>query len=58
MHSIEVIGRLGKDPECRFLSDGTQVTSFNLADNSKWTRKSGEKVEKSIKNGLGQKTED
>jgi len=29
--SIELIGRLGKDPEERYTPDGTAVTHFNLA---------------------------
>ncbi len=32
---IEVIGRLGADPESRFTADGTQITSFSLAANNR-----------------------
>lgn len=42
---IEIIGHLGKDPESRFLDNGTQVTSFSVATSEKWT-KDGEKHEK------------
>jgi single-strand DNA-binding protein len=37
-------GNLGKDPEVRYIANGTAVASFNLAVNRQWTDKqSGEK---------------
>ena len=32
MNKISVIGRIGRDPEQRFLPDGTAILSFALAD--------------------------
>ena len=43
---IIVVGNLGRDPEMRYMPDGTAVTSFSLATNRSWTNKiSGEKVD-------------
>lgn len=42
---VQVIGRLGRSPESRFLPDGTQVTSMSVASSRKWTTTSGEKKE-------------
>lgn len=39
------IGRLGKDPESRFMPTGDQVTSFSIAVGSQWKNKNGEKQE-------------
>jgi single-strand DNA-binding protein len=41
-----LIGRLGKDPEVRYLPDGTMVTNFRLATDEQWKDKNGEKVQK------------
>ncbi len=41
-----LIGRLGKDPEIKYLPDGTMVTNFNLATDEQWKDKNGEKVQK------------
>lgn len=39
------IGRLGKDPEIRYMPNGEAVCGFSLAIGSQWTSKSGEKQE-------------
>jgi single-strand DNA-binding protein len=41
-----IIGHLGKDPESRFMSDGSQVCNFSVATSDTWKDKnSGEKKE-------------
>jgi single-strand DNA-binding protein len=35
---LTLIGNLGKDPEMRYLPDGTPVASFSLAVNKSWTK--------------------
>lgn len=41
-----IIGNLGRDPEMRYLPDGTAVTNLNVATNRSWTdRASGERRE-------------
>lgn len=45
LNNCQFIGRLGKDPEYRFMSNGDQVTSFSLAVGSQWKDKNGEKKE-------------
>lgn len=37
---VIVIGNLGRDPEMRYLPDGTAVTNFNIATSRSWTDKS------------------
>ena len=40
---IIIVGNLGRDPEMRYMSDGTAVTNLNIASNRSWTdRASGE----------------
>ena len=37
MHQeVELIGNLGRDPEMRYLADGTPVTTLSIATNRKW----------------------
>ena len=37
MHQeVELIGNLGRDPEMRYLADGTPVTTLSVATNRKW----------------------
>ncbi len=43
---IIVVGNLGRDPEMRYMPDGTAVTSFSVATNRRWTnRQTGEPQE-------------
>jgi single-strand DNA-binding protein len=42
-----IIGRLGRDPETKYTSDGTAITNFSVATSEEWKDKhSGEKKEK------------
>jgi single-strand DNA-binding protein len=46
---ITLVGRLGGDPEMRYLADGKPVTNFSLATNRKWSdRQSGDQREETI----------
>lgn len=36
---IIVVGNLGRDPEMRYMPDGTAVTSFSVATSRRWTDK-------------------
>ena len=40
------LGRLGKDPEVRFMPDGKAVCSFSLATSREWKDKDGNKETK------------
>ncbi len=43
---IIIIGNLGRDPEMRYMPDGTAVTSFSVATSRRWTdRQSGQPVD-------------
>ena len=46
--SITAIGNLGRDPEMRYLPNGTAVTNFNMAVNRQWKDKEGETVKETI----------
>lgn len=45
LNQCQFIGRLGADPECRFMPNGKAVTSFSIAVGSQWKSKDGEKQE-------------
>ena len=36
---IIVVGNLGRDPEMRYMPDGTAVTNFSMATSRRWTDK-------------------
>ena len=42
---VELIGRLGKEPEVRSLPSGKKVTSFSLAVDRSWRAAGGERKE-------------
>jgi single-strand DNA-binding protein len=45
---IILIGNLGRDPEMRYMSDGTPVTSFSVATSRRWTDPSGQQQERTV----------
>jgi len=45
LNRVQLIGRLGKDPEGRFTPNGKQVTHFSLAVSNRWKSKEGETKE-------------
>jgi len=42
LNRVQLIGRLGKDPESRFTPTGKKVTHFSLAVSNRWKSKEGE----------------
>ncbi len=46
LNKVMLIGRLGKDPETRYMTNGEAVTNVGLATSETWKDKSGEKQEK------------
>ncbi len=42
LNRVQLIGRLGKDPESHFTPKGKQVTHFSLAVSSRWKSAQGE----------------
>ncbi len=46
VNKVILIGRLGKDPETRYMTNGEAVTNATLATSESWKDKSGEKQEK------------
>lgn len=43
-----IIGRLGRDPEMRYTTEGTPVTSFSVATDRRWTDSSGQQQERTV----------
>lgn len=46
VNKVILVGRLGNDPETRYLTNGDAVTNVTLATSETWKDKSGEKQEK------------
>jgi single-strand DNA-binding protein len=45
LNRVQLIGRLGKDPETKFTPTGKKVTQFSLAVGNRWKDKNGETKE-------------
>lgn len=41
-----ILGRIGRDPETRYMPDGSAVCNFSVATNETWKDKEGNKQEK------------
>ena len=47
VNKVIIIGNLGRQPEVRFLQDGTKVVNFSMATNESWKdKKTGERKER------------
>ena len=47
-HKIVVAGYLGRDPEIRYLPNGTPVTTFSVASSRRWTDREGQPREETV----------
>jgi single-strand DNA-binding protein len=45
LNRVQLIGRLGKDPETRYTPTGKKVTSFSMAVDRRWRNAEGEQKE-------------
>lgn len=45
LNRVQLIGRLGKDPESKFTPTGKKVAHFSLAISNRWKSKEGESKE-------------
>ncbi len=45
LNRVQLIGRLGRDPESKFTPTGKKVTHFSLAVSNRWKDKNGETKE-------------
>ena len=43
-HTLIIVGRLGRDPEMRYIPAGQAVTNFSVATNRQYTSSNGEQV--------------
>ena len=46
LNKVQLIGRLGKDPEVRYTTEGDAVANVSLATTESWKDKTGSKTEK------------
>jgi single-strand DNA-binding protein len=46
VNKVILIGRAGKDPECRYMTNGDAVTNLSLATSETWKDKAGEKQDR------------
>lgn len=46
VNKVQLLGRLGQDPELKYTPGGPAVCNFTLATSESWTDKSGKKQEK------------
>jgi len=46
LNKVQLIGRLGADPESRFTTSGDAVSNFNVATTFGWRTQDGENKEK------------
>ncbi len=46
LNKVQLIGRLGKNPEVRYTASGAAVANFTMATNESWVGKDGQKNEK------------
>ena len=46
MNEAKLFGRLGRDPELKYITSGTAVCNFSIATSEKWKDKAGTKQEK------------
>lgn len=46
VNKVILVGRLGKDPEVRYMTNGEAVANITLATSETWKDKNGEKQEK------------
>lgn len=45
LNKVILIGRLGKDPETRFMPNGEAVCNFSIATSESWNDRNGQRVE-------------
>lgn len=45
LNKVMIIGNLGKDPEMRYLPNGTSVTNFSVAASRRWKNPEGQQQE-------------
>ena len=46
LNKVILIGRLGRDPECRYMPNGEAVCNFSVATSEKWKDQSGQPKER------------
>lgn len=47
-HSTTILGHVGKEPEMRYMPNGTATTNFSVAVNEQFTNSAGERIKRTI----------
>ncbi len=47
-HRVDIVGRLGADPELQYTTQGTALTKFSVATSEKWKDQQGNKQERTM----------
>jgi single-strand DNA-binding protein len=47
-HKVVIIGNLGRDPELKYLTDGTAVCDFSVAASRRWPKSDGTQGEETV----------
>ncbi len=45
LNKVMIMGRLGRDPEIKYLQSGAPMASFNVATDESWTDRNGQRME-------------
>ena len=45
LNKVMLMGRLGRDPEMKYLQSGAAITTFNVATDESWIDRNGQKIE-------------
>ena len=46
LNKVQLIGRLGRDPDMRYTASGQPVANFSMATDETYTNREGQKVER------------
>ncbi|MFC2707934.1 MAG: single-stranded DNA-binding protein, partial [Neisseria sp.] len=46
LNKVILIGRLGRDPEVRYMPNGEAVCNFSVATSETWNDRNGQRVER------------
>ena len=52
LNKVILIGRLGRDPEVRYMPDGEAVCNFSVATSETWDDRNGQRVERTEWNNI------
>ena len=45
LNKVMLMGRLGKDPEIKYLASGAAIATFNIVTDESWIDRNGQRVD-------------